>query len=144
MLNEIESSNLTPPIRRIASDALSSIPLDNINSNEQINISYPSISIKKLKKTSYNLVKQSIKKNNCEQPTVLRERSTSSSSSSSKSSNNHSFKSLSANPSLNDDDDDDDASSNDDTNRQWDLDQLVSNIPLRQLSKLTHFIFNEY
>jgi len=153
MSNEISSSlnkslrkmNRTPPIRRVAAHASSSIPLDNINSNEQINIntnlSRPSISVKKIKKNSYNLVKQSINKSNNEPPPVLRERSTSSSSSTSKSSNNDSLRSFSADPSIGQDDDDDDASSNDDTNHQWNLDQLVSNITLRQLSKTMHSFF---
>jgi hypothetical protein len=71
----------------------------------------------------------------------LRERSISSSSSSSKSSNNDSLRSFSPDISLHHDDDDD-ASSNDDTNHQWDLGQLVSNIPLRQLSKSRHFFLH--
>ncbi len=139
--------NLTPPIRRVAADASSSITLDYINLNEQINhLSQTSISTKKIKKTSYNLVKQSTKKNNIQPPIVLRERSTSSSSSSSsssKSTNNDSLRSFSAVPSFNqdDDDDDDDASSNDDTNHQWNLDHLVSNIPLRQRCKSNHIYF---
>jgi len=142
--------NLTPPIRRVAADASSSITLDYINSNEQINhLSQTSNSTKKIKKTSYNLVKHSTKKNSIQPPIVLRERSTSSSSSSSsssKSTNNHSLRSFSAVPSFNqDDDDDDDASSNDDTNQQWDLDHLISNIPLRQFCKSNHiwFFFKE-
>jgi hypothetical protein len=144
-LNESSISiHMTPPIRRIAADASSSIPTDYISSNEKMNtntnLSRPSVSMKKIKKTSYNFVKQSIKKSNSEPPIVLRERSTSSSStssSSSKSSNNDSLRSFSAHPSVHqDDDEDDDASSNDDTNQQWDLDQLPSHIPLRQLSKL--------
>jgi hypothetical protein len=121
MSNEIESKmTMTPPIRRVAADASLTIPLNN---NQ----------MKKMKKASYNLVKQSTKINN-QSTTVLRERSTSSSS---KSSMNDSLKSLSANLSLNqdDDDDDDDASSNDETNHQWDLDQIASNIQIRQLSK---------
>jgi hypothetical protein len=133
--------NLTPPIRRVAADASSSI---TINSNEQINnLSQISIPIKKLKKTSYNLVKQSRKKNSIQPPIVLRERSTSSSSSSSsssKSTNNDSLRSFSGVPSFNQDDDDD-ASSNDDTNQQWNLDHFISNIPLRQFCKFNHIYF---
>jgi hypothetical protein len=144
MSNEIISSsirvNITPPIRRVAADASSSIPLDNINSNQQINLSPPPVSIKKVQNTSYDTLKQSIKKTNSEPTTNIRERSTSSSSTStysSKSSNNHSLRSFSADPSINqdDDDDDDDASSNDDINHQWNSNQLTSHIPLRQLSK---------
>lgn len=145
MSNEIESSlndlsiklNLTPPIRRVAADASSSIPLDNINTN----FSHPSILIRQIKKSSSNLIKQSIKKNNNASTTIFRERSISSSSSSSKSSNNDSLRSFSPDISLHHDDDDD-ASSNDDTNHQWDLGQLVSNIPLRQLSKSRHFFLH--
>jgi hypothetical protein len=146
MSNEILSSlnessitiDMTPPIRRVAADASF---LTQTNSNEQNHfISRPSISMKKVKKNSYNLVKQSISKNNknnIEPPIVLRERSTSSSSSSSKSSNNDSLRSLEGNISINDDDDDDDddASSNDEINHQWNLNQSVRHIPLGQLSK---------
>jgi hypothetical protein len=116
MSNEIESK-MTPPIRRVAADASLTIPLNN---NQ----------MKKMKKASYNLVKQSRKITN-QSTTVLRERSTSSSSM------NDSLKSFSPDLSLNqDDDDDDDASSNDETNHQWDLDQIASNIQqIRQLSK---------
>jgi len=117
MSNEIESKmTMTPPIRRVAADASLTIPLNN---NQ----------MKKMKKASYNLVKQSTKINN-QSTTVLRERSTSSSSI------NDSLKSFSPDLSLNqDDDDDDDASSNDETNHQWDLDEIASNIQIRQLSK---------
>jgi hypothetical protein len=143
MSNEILSSlnessitiDMTPPIRRVAADASF---LTQTNSNEQNHfISRPSISMKKVKKNSYNLVKQSINKNNknnIEPPIVLRERSTSSSSSSSKSSNNDSLRSLEGNISINDDDDDD-ASSNDEINHQWNLNQSARHIPLGQLSK---------
>ncbi|CAF1124931.1 unnamed protein product [Rotaria sp. Silwood1] len=132
--------DMTPPIRRVTADALSSISQDNISSNEQINIntnvSYPLISKRKTTRNSYNLIKQSINKSNYQSTAVSRERSTSSSStlsSSSKASNNHSLRS-SADPSINqDDDDDDDASSNDDTNHQWSFDQHPLNIQLRQL-----------
>jgi hypothetical protein len=147
MSNENESTiKMTPPIRRVAADASLSIPLDNhININEEINRS--SISMKKVKKASYNLVKQSriINNNNNESSTVLRERSTSSSSSSSKSSINDSLKSFSPDPSLNqDDDDDDDASSNDETNHQWNLNEILSNpnFSIRQSSKSSCVSFN--
>ena len=121
---------MTPPIRRIAGDASLTIPFDNINTN----LTRPSIFIEKIPKTSSQFLKQSIGKNNNEAATVLRERSTSSSTSSS---NNDSLRSFSADPSLNQDDDD--ASSNDESNHQWNLNQLISNIPLRPLSELTDF-----
>jgi hypothetical protein len=114
MSNEIElNMKITPPIRRVTIDGLSS------DSNEQI---------KKIKKGSYNLVKQSIKINNNQSSTILRERSTSSSSSSSI---NDSLKSFSPDLSLNQDDD---VSSNDEN-----LDQIPSNLTIRQLSKSTFF-----
>jgi hypothetical protein len=134
--------DMTPPIRRVAADASSSIPLDYISSNEQINTNFyrPSFSLEQFQSNPCNLIKQSIKKRNSEPSTILRERSTSSSSTTSslsKSSNNDSLRSFSPNPSVNEDDEDeDDASSNDDTNHQWDLNQLASHISMRQLSKL--------
>ncbi|CAF2693899.1 unnamed protein product [Rotaria sp. Silwood2] len=149
MSNEVLSSlnessikiDMPSPIRRVAVDVLSSIPQDNISSNEQIhintNISYPSISITKTNNNSYDFIKQSIDKSHNESAEILRERSTSSSStssSSSKISNNHSLRSYSADLSVNQDDDDyDDATSYDDNNHQWDFDQQLLNIPLRQL-----------
>jgi len=149
MSNQVVSSlnapsitiDMTPPIRRVAGDASSSIPLDYISSNEQININtnfyHPSFSYEQVEKNPSNLIKQSIKNPNSASSTILRERSTSSSSTTSslsKSSNNDSLRSLSPNPSVNEDEDD--ASSNDETNQQWDLNQLASHISIRQLSKL--------
>ncbi len=85
-----------------------------------------------MKKTSYNLVQESMKIRNTESSEHFRERWTSSSSSSSI---NDSLKSFSPDPSLNhDEDDDDDVSSKDESNHQWNLDQILSTLPIRQLS----------
>ncbi|CAF1285017.1 unnamed protein product [Adineta steineri] len=151
MSNQVPSSsnesstiinNLTPPIRRVTNDLLSSSsipPLDNINSNEQINLTRPSLSLRKLQKSSFHFVKQTIEKTNqsssSSSSTILREHSTSSISSLSKSSNYDSLRSFSPNSSVHqdDDDDDDDGSSSDDINHQWNLNQLASQISIRQL-----------
>ncbi|CAF1329619.1 unnamed protein product [Rotaria magnacalcarata] len=106
---------MTPRIRRVTTDALLSISLDNIN----INLS-----------KSYDSITKSININNLQQPLTS---STSTSSSSSKISNNHSLRSYSVAFFLKQDDDD--ASSNDDDlNHQWDLHQQSINIQSSQLN----------
>ncbi|CAF2138298.1 unnamed protein product [Rotaria magnacalcarata] len=108
---------MTPRIRRVTTDALLSISLDNIN----INLS-----------KSYDSITKSININNLQQPLTS---STSTSSSSSKISNNHSLRSYSVAFFLKQDDDD--ASSNDDDlNHQWDLHQQSINIQSSQLNML--------
>jgi hypothetical protein len=133
--NQIESTlkmTLTRPIRPVTADASLKIPLDNnLHSNERnTNFSQSSISMREMKKSSSNLVKKSIKIN-YESPKILRERLTSSSS---KSSIHDSLKSFSADPSIHQDDDHHQRS-NDQTNHQWNLNQIISNITITQITK---------
>ncbi|UJR23243.1 hypothetical protein I4U23_026263 [Adineta vaga] len=113
------TSYMTPPIRRITSK----ISTNCINSNEQIslnrNLSHSIDSLKKLRKTSFHSVKQSI--------TDLHVHSFSRKSFSS---NNDSLESLPFNPS--DTQDDDDASSNDEN-------QSISNISSKQRIRRNSF-----